>query len=75
MIGALIIVFSNDEALDAWARSFRHPMNALSVSWQVVSESYRALLTGAFGSPTFFVGDAMFFGKNTLGEVEELLTT
>jgi 2-hydroxychromene-2-carboxylate isomerase len=29
---------------------------------------------GAFGSPTFFVGEEMFFGKNTLGEVEELLT-
>ena len=26
---------------------------------------------GAFGSPTFFVGDAMFFGKDRLREVEE----
>ena len=26
---------------------------------------------GAFGSPTFFVGDQMFFGKDRLREVEE----
>jgi simple sugar transport system permease protein len=52
VIGALIIVFSNDQALEAWSRFFRHPTEALSASWQVVSESYRVLLTGAFGSPT-----------------------
>ena len=29
---------------------------------------------GAFGIPTFFVGDEMFFGKERLGQVEaELL--
>jgi 2-hydroxychromene-2-carboxylate isomerase len=26
---------------------------------------------GGFGSPTFFVGDEMFFGKDRLREVEE----
>ncbi|MEH6591852.1 MAG: 2-hydroxychromene-2-carboxylate isomerase [Halioglobus sp.] len=28
---------------------------------------------GAFGIPTFFVGDEMFFGKDRLGQVEEAL--
>ena len=28
---------------------------------------------GAFGIPTFFVGDEMFFGKKRLGQVEEEL--
>ena len=28
---------------------------------------------GAFGIPTFFVGDEMFFGKERLGQVEEEL--
>ena len=28
---------------------------------------------GAFGIPTFFVGDEMFFGKDRLGQVEEEL--
>ena len=29
---------------------------------------------GAFGSPTFFVGTEMFFGKEQLREVEEMVT-
>jgi 2-hydroxychromene-2-carboxylate isomerase len=28
---------------------------------------------GAFGSPTFFVGDAIYFGKERLRDVEEAL--
>ena len=32
-----------------------------------------AVERGAFGIPTFFVGDEMFFGKNTLRDVEEEL--
>jgi 2-hydroxychromene-2-carboxylate isomerase len=31
----------------------------------------RAVERGAFGSPTFFVGNEIFFGKNTLPDVEE----
>jgi 2-hydroxychromene-2-carboxylate isomerase len=31
---------------------------------------------GAFGSPTFFVGDAIYFGKDRLRDIEEeILTT
>ncbi len=30
-----------------------------------------AVARGVFGSPTFFVGDEMFFGKDRLGQVEE----
>ncbi len=29
---------------------------------------------GTFGSPTFFVGDKMFFGKDRLRDVEEAIT-
>ena len=29
---------------------------------------------GAFGIPTFFVGDEMFFGKEQLREVEEMVS-
>src|SRR5271154_968354 len=32
-----------------------------------------AAARGAFGVPTFFVGDEMFFGKDRLGQVEEEL--
>jgi 2-hydroxychromene-2-carboxylate isomerase len=30
-----------------------------------------AVSRGAFGSPTFFVGQEMFFGKDQLRDVEE----
>jgi 2-hydroxychromene-2-carboxylate isomerase len=33
-----------------------------------------AAARGAFGIPTFFVGDEMFFGKERLGQVEEALS-
>ena len=29
---------------------------------------------GTFGSPTFFVGDEIFFGKDRLRDVEEAIT-
>jgi 2-hydroxychromene-2-carboxylate isomerase len=32
-----------------------------------------AVARGAFGSPTFFVGDEMYFGKDRLGDVEEAI--
>ena len=28
---------------------------------------------GAFGIPTFFIGTEMFFGKERLGQIEEML--
>lgn len=35
------------------------------------SNTQSAFTRGAFGSPTFFVGDEIFFGKDRLREVEE----
>ncbi|HEY5339008.1 MAG TPA: 2-hydroxychromene-2-carboxylate isomerase [Rhizomicrobium sp.] len=37
----------------------------------LMANTERAVARGAFGSPTFFVGDEIFFGKNTLRDVEE----
>ncbi len=39
----------------------------------LIANTEAAVSRGVFGIPTFFVGDAMFFGKNTLGDVEEAL--
>lgn len=36
----------------------------------LMNNTENAVARGAFGSPTFFVGDEIYFGKNTLGEVE-----
>ena len=37
----------------------------------LMNNTEKAVARGAFGSPTFFVGDEIYFGKNTLVEVEE----
>lgn len=41
---------------------------------RLVENTQSAVERGAFGSPTFFVGREMFFGKEQLREVEELVT-
>lgn len=40
---------------------------------KLLENTQAAVARGAFGSPTFFVGDEMFFGKEQLREVEELI--
>jgi 2-hydroxychromene-2-carboxylate isomerase len=37
----------------------------------LLASTQRAVEQGVFGSPTFFVGDEMFFGKDRLRDVEE----
>jgi 2-hydroxychromene-2-carboxylate isomerase len=40
---------------------------------QLAANTSRSVERGAFGSPTFFVGDEMYFGKDRLRDVEERL--
>jgi 2-hydroxychromene-2-carboxylate isomerase len=42
------------------------------VKAKLLENTQAAVERGAFGSPTFFVGSEMFFGKEQLREVEEL---
>jgi 2-hydroxychromene-2-carboxylate isomerase len=41
------------------------------VKARLMETTQKAVERGAFGSPTFFVGDEMFFGKEQLRDVEE----
>ncbi|BAM86352.1 2-hydroxychromene-2-carboxylate isomerase [Bradyrhizobium oligotrophicum S58] len=43
------------------------------VKAKLVENTQRAVERGAFGSPTFFVGNEMFFGKEQLRDVEEMV--
>lgn len=43
------------------------------VKAELLANTERAAARGAFGIPTFFVGDEMFFGKERLGQIEEEL--
>jgi 2-hydroxychromene-2-carboxylate isomerase len=44
------------------------------VKAKLIENTQSAVDRGAFGSPTFFVGKEMFFGKEQLREVEELIS-
>jgi 2-hydroxychromene-2-carboxylate isomerase len=44
------------------------------VKARLIENTQSAVERGAFGSPTFFVGKEMFFGKEQLRDVEELVS-
>ena len=43
------------------------------VKAKLIENTQNAVERGAFGSPTFFVGSEIFFGKEQLREVEEMI--
>ena len=71
VLGAVLLIFTNDVALHAWARAFRHPGVALSVSWTVVHDTYYVLFAGAFGSPATI---ARAIGSGELSQVQSALS-
>jgi 2-hydroxychromene-2-carboxylate isomerase len=44
-----------------------------AIKARLMENTEKSVARGAFGSPTFFVGNEMFFGKEQLREVEELV--
>ena len=62
----------SSSGLDA-ATLFARAQDA-DVKARLIENTQSAVERGAFGSPTFFVGKEMFFGKEQLREVEELVT-
>jgi 2-hydroxychromene-2-carboxylate isomerase len=44
-----------------------------AVKQALIDNTERAVERGTFGIPTFYVGDEMFFGKERLGQIEEML--
>jgi len=53
------------------AAALRQAAQQPDVKARLMANTQQAHERGAFGSPTFFVGDAMYFGKDRLREVEE----
>ena len=45
------------------------------IKQQLIANTEEAVSRGAFGAPTFFVGDEMFFGQDRLDFVEEALAS
>ncbi len=46
-----------------------------AVKEELSANTTRAAERGAFGLPTFFVGEEMFFGKERLGQIEAMLSS
>ena len=62
----------NGSGLDA-ARLFARAQEP-DVKAKLIESTQNAVERGAFGSPTFFVGSEMFFGKEQLRDVEEMIS-
>jgi simple sugar transport system permease protein len=50
VVGAVLIVFSDQHVLSTWGYFFAAPGDALSASWNAISAAYGALFLGAVGS-------------------------
>jgi 2-hydroxychromene-2-carboxylate isomerase len=67
-IAAKALASSGLDAARLLARSQEAEVKA-----KLIENTQNAVERGAFGSPTFFVGNEMFFGKEQLREVEEMV--
>lgn len=52
-------------------REFKEHVGDADVKQALIASTDEAVARGVFGSPTFFVGEEMFFGKERLRDVEE----
>jgi 2-hydroxychromene-2-carboxylate isomerase len=68
-VAAKALSASGIDAAKLFARSQEPEVKA-----RLIENTQAAVDRGAFGSPTFFVGKEMFFGKEQLREVEELIS-
>ena len=57
------------------AERFGELVQDAGVKAQLLDNTERSVARGTFGSPTFFVGDEIFFGKDRLRDVEEMILT
>jgi 2-hydroxychromene-2-carboxylate isomerase len=55
------------------AEKFAELVQSPAVKEQLLANTARSVERGTFGSPTFFVGDEIYFGKDRLTEVEEAI--
>ncbi len=62
----------NDAGFDA-ARLAEQIQND-AIKKRLIDNTAEAVARGAFGIPTFFIGDDMFFGKERLDQMEDYLT-
>jgi 2-hydroxychromene-2-carboxylate isomerase len=62
-------LFESGFDADRYAKLVQDP----DVKAQLLDNTEQSVARGTFGSPTFFVGDEIFFGKDRLRDVEEMI--
>ncbi len=65
IVGAVLIMVSNDHVVSTWGYFFADPWGAVTTATSAVWDSYKALFSGAFGSSAAFGG--------TLGKATPLI--
>ena len=60
-------------ALISDAERFGELVQDPDVKSPLLDNTMHSVERGTFGSPTFFVGDEIFFGKDRLRDVEEMI--
>jgi 2-hydroxychromene-2-carboxylate isomerase len=55
------------------AERFGELVQDADIKTRLLENTQRSVERGTFGSPTFFVGDEIFFGKDRLRDVEEMI--
>jgi 2-hydroxychromene-2-carboxylate isomerase len=55
------------------AERFGELVQDAEIKARLLEITERSVTRGTFGSPTFFVGDEIFFGKDRLRDVEEMI--
>jgi 2-hydroxychromene-2-carboxylate isomerase len=55
------------------APDFAELVQAPEIKARLLTNTERSVALGSFGSPTFLVGDEIFFGKDRLRDVEEMI--
>ena len=74
-LGDADVLASTLAAADFDAAAFATMVADPEVKARLVATTEEAVSRGVFGAPTFFVGEAMFFGQDRLGFVRDALGT
>ena len=61
----------DESGLDS--EKFMNQMQDPDVKAKLISNTEEAVKRGLFGIPTFFIDDDMYFGKDTIWMIEEIL--
>ena len=61
ILGAFVIIATDDEVVGAWGRVGQNPLGAISATVQSVTTAYLALFQGSFGSPGAIINGLTVF--------------